>query len=605
MRLNFVSVGIILLLALTTGGSAQQIEPNREKSNADTRTQAGGQTIEPGVDSLFNVSSDLPAPPNNKLAANIGMVLAQGAVSVKLFGAKGDGTTDDTVAIGHAMKYIFGDPANRRGLYFPCGTYIVTSMISTVGWGGDRNGPNIIGENQGCTFLRYSGTSVAEAVLKIWAGAASTYIYNFTISNITVLGNANVTYDIEILAPTQFSMTNVRMWGANATIGACLYINSAVNGTIITPTCNLNSHDQSASLPVPANGIILDGAGVLQAGVPLVIISPTVDYVTGKALWIKNEGLTQISGCQITATGIALYMEDSAQNNQINACLFEGQKGQKGNNRIAGTSNSIANSSFTSTGSFGTDIYGIGNVLQNVYAASRSGGRPLSIKSEASYTSLYDLKLGGAMFINDQGTGTRIINQKSDNNTFALIQDTANVPINRAFRWNGTVNNTKDSTTVMSAAYSFGNSPTVLTSTLYTTGKSWRAIFIGEWQDYAASVSTQAVPPYVELTETKNTITLPTGATITFSVNGSGQFQGVTGASCCQVFQGTITFIPNLTPISSSAASGPNSMSLSGGIKAASLSTTQIPTASTTASDYSVPIVLNGVTYYIRLSTTP
>jgi hypothetical protein len=36
-----------------------------------------------------------------------------------------------------------------------------------------------------------------------------------------------------------------------------------------------------------------------------------------------------------------------------------------------------------------------------------------------------------------------------------------------------------------------------------------------------------------------------------------------------------------------------------------SLATTQTPTASTTGSNHSVPIVLNGVTYYMRLSSTP
>jgi hypothetical protein len=36
-----------------------------------------------------------------------------------------------------------------------------------------------------------------------------------------------------------------------------------------------------------------------------------------------------------------------------------------------------------------------------------------------------------------------------------------------------------------------------------------------------------------------------------------------------------------------------------------SLGTTQTPVASTTSSDHSVPIALNGVTYYIRLSVTP
>ncbi len=40
-------------------------------------------------------------------------------------------------------------------------------------------------------------------------------------------------------------------------------------------------------------------------------------------------------------------------------------------------------------------------------------------------------------------------------------------------------------------------------------------------------------------------------------------------------------------------------------LQVSSLETTQVPTASSTASDHSVPIKLNGVIYYMRLSTTP
>ena len=49
---------------------------------------------------------------------------------------------------------------------------------------------------------------------------------------------------------------------------------------------------------------------------------------------------------------------------------------------------------------------------------------------------------------------------------------------------------------------------------------------------------------------------------------------------------------------------GAGNLSVSGTITAAELATTQIPTASTTASNFSVPIILNGTTYYIRLSST-
>lgn len=52
--------------------------------------------------------------------------------SVKDFGAKGDGTTDDTAAINRALYQLFSRATNteiRRALFFPAGTYIVTDVI--------------------------------------------------------------------------------------------------------------------------------------------------------------------------------------------------------------------------------------------------------------------------------------------------------------------------------------------------------------------------------------------------------------------------------------------------------------------------------------------
>ena len=52
--------------------------------------------------------------------------------SVKDFGAKGDGTTDDTAAINRALFQLFSRATNteiRRSLYFPAGTYIVTDVL--------------------------------------------------------------------------------------------------------------------------------------------------------------------------------------------------------------------------------------------------------------------------------------------------------------------------------------------------------------------------------------------------------------------------------------------------------------------------------------------
>ncbi len=52
--------------------------------------------------------------------------------SVKDFGAKGDGTTDDTAAINRALFQLFSRATNteiRRALFFPAGTYVVTDVI--------------------------------------------------------------------------------------------------------------------------------------------------------------------------------------------------------------------------------------------------------------------------------------------------------------------------------------------------------------------------------------------------------------------------------------------------------------------------------------------
>ena len=52
--------------------------------------------------------------------------------SVKDFGAKGDGLTDDTVAINRALFQLYSRAVNteiRRALFFPAGTYIVTDIL--------------------------------------------------------------------------------------------------------------------------------------------------------------------------------------------------------------------------------------------------------------------------------------------------------------------------------------------------------------------------------------------------------------------------------------------------------------------------------------------
>lgn len=70
-------------------------------------------------------------------------------ISVKDFGAKGDGSTDDTAAITAAVSYMAAN-ANGGSLYFPSGTYRITSEIAipfSTGW-------RIFGAARGNTTIR-------------------------------------------------------------------------------------------------------------------------------------------------------------------------------------------------------------------------------------------------------------------------------------------------------------------------------------------------------------------------------------------------------------------------------------------------------------------
>jgi hypothetical protein len=75
-------------------------------------------------------------------------------VSVKDFGAKGDGETDDTVAINRALFELYcREPYEgaRKALYFPAGRYIVSDFIKVP------SNASLIGEGPSNTILQQTG----------------------------------------------------------------------------------------------------------------------------------------------------------------------------------------------------------------------------------------------------------------------------------------------------------------------------------------------------------------------------------------------------------------------------------------------------------------
>jgi hypothetical protein len=109
------------------------------------------------------------------VATNVQAKLRQ-TVSVKDFGAVGDGVTNDTAAIQAAIN------ANLNGgeIYFPPGTYKITSTLSKPQ---SFVGPSLIGAGWDCTTFNYSTITAGTPCLYIQGGSGA-------LSSITIEGIA-------------------------------------------------------------------------------------------------------------------------------------------------------------------------------------------------------------------------------------------------------------------------------------------------------------------------------------------------------------------------------------------------------------------------------
>lgn len=81
-------------------------------------------------------------------------------ISVKDFGATGDGVTDDTLALQRALTQVFSASyttntvSARRALHFPAGVYIITDLLKIPTWA------RITGDGINSTYIRQTNTLV-------------------------------------------------------------------------------------------------------------------------------------------------------------------------------------------------------------------------------------------------------------------------------------------------------------------------------------------------------------------------------------------------------------------------------------------------------------
>ena len=147
-----------------------------------------------------------------------------GSVSVKWFGAKGDGVTDDTIAIQSAID-ISG--ILLKSLYLPNGNYMFSSSLTLQQYS------VIVGESLNNTILTYSGTTNSiSAILVTNTNGWKSELSLFTIkqsgvaTSVNGISIVNINFDSSL-----FCLSNIKIEGFS---GIGLNINPTLAGTYIT-----------------------------------------------------------------------------------------------------------------------------------------------------------------------------------------------------------------------------------------------------------------------------------------------------------------------------------------------------------------------------------
>lgn len=239
------------------------------------------------------------------VATNVQSKLRE-SVSVKDFGAVGDGVTDDTAALQNAINYVI---ANNKVLRIPAGTYLYSSLNAIT-----TSNVSILGDGSGDTVLKFTGTGIALDI-----GTSAAFRQSINLSGFTVEGNANTTNIIRATAIARSQWTDINVREANSSTGVGFVFRAIQLNRFDSLIC---SQDLQAMTNVPLEAfniealapygnssnntftnLYAEGAGV-YVGVSSINIGVRITggdnnvFIAGSPESCKTYGLLVGSGCR-------------------------------------------------------------------------------------------------------------------------------------------------------------------------------------------------------------------------------------------------------------------------------------------------------------------
>lgn len=340
-------------------------------------------------------------------------------LSVKDFGAVGDGVTNDTAAIALAIAAM---PAAGGGLYFPTGRYLVSSLtFNKPGlYFGNGYASVVLTSSATANVVTASADFVEMSQLRFEANttrSAGAYVY--------ATGNRFYLHDFSMEGALEGVRVNVT---ATATIANGIILNSVASTGIPIRVEN--------GLDVTIDNIIADQASQTYAGVLVlnagdVTISDCNLIHCGQAIFI-NPGVGQV----VTSVWATMCFFDNstrggyvyAQTGAIARCSFvkcwfssASAEGFRLETSGGGTANGIdfTTCEFNLNGGHGVSIIdtGITNVRLNGGIAAGNTGNGINVAANVGSFAVADMRIGNAYGLGANANGIVIAVGTSDNYT--------------------------------------------------------------------------------------------------------------------------------------------------------------------------------------------